>query len=333
MCRNVSLFSTISISKISLNACSFNYIRWLQDLIDTTSESYTDTYDPSREVMGIDMYALYHYPASPPSFNNMALFYSGVGASCIYPLLACASRPKWLMGGSELDPKNFAYAKQNVVANNLQQRIRLVSVAPSSRKDDMTPPVLPLNALGIQRADFVMCNPPFYRSREELRTAQAAKNAPPSAVCTGADVEMVCEGGDEGFVLRMVEESSDAMMQHRVRWFSSMLGKWASVEVVVANLKERGVDNWAVRSLMGEKMRTQRWAVAWSYGDLRPRAVSHSNAHLAELLCVTSVYTIATDGNRCRMLLGGIRLAALLHFHQSMLLHLEGVERIRSKKP
>ena len=57
MCRNVSLFSTISISKISLNACSFNYIRWLQDLIDTTSESYTDTYDPSREVMGIDMYA------------------------------------------------------------------------------------------------------------------------------------------------------------------------------------------------------------------------------------------------------------------------------------
>ncbi|KAL8823809.1 MAG: hypothetical protein Q9170_008315, partial [Blastenia crenularia] len=35
----------------------FNYILWIQDLIDTTSEDFRDAYDPEREVIGLDMYA------------------------------------------------------------------------------------------------------------------------------------------------------------------------------------------------------------------------------------------------------------------------------------
>lgn len=33
----------------------FNYIVWIQDLLDTTSESYTDRYDAERTVTGLDM--------------------------------------------------------------------------------------------------------------------------------------------------------------------------------------------------------------------------------------------------------------------------------------
>jgi 23S rRNA (adenine1618-N6)-methyltransferase len=173
------------------------------------------------------------------------------------------------MAGSELDAKNLSCAQQNINANNLQHRIRLVPATAGGM-----PPLIPLDALGIERADFVMCNPPFYESREEMAAAQAAKNMPPSAICTGANIEMVCEGGDLGFVMRMVEESK--ALQHRVRWFSCMLGKWSSAEAIATRLKELGVDNLAVRSLMGFRRKTQRWAVAWSYGDMRPRAVSYS---------------------------------------------------------
>ena len=33
----------------------FNYILWLQDLLDTTAADYRDKFDPGREVVGIDM--------------------------------------------------------------------------------------------------------------------------------------------------------------------------------------------------------------------------------------------------------------------------------------
>ncbi len=61
----------------------------------------------------------------------------------------------------------------------------------------------------------------------------------------------------------MIEESRT--LKERVQWYSSMLGKLASVAVVVARLKEVGVTNWAVACLRaGQK--TRRWAVAWSWG-------------------------------------------------------------------
>ena len=34
---------------------SFYYILWIQDLLDTTSDGYTDEYNPERDVVGLDM--------------------------------------------------------------------------------------------------------------------------------------------------------------------------------------------------------------------------------------------------------------------------------------
>lgn len=36
--------------------CRYNYILWLQDLLDTTGDEYRDRYDPDRDVIGLDMY-------------------------------------------------------------------------------------------------------------------------------------------------------------------------------------------------------------------------------------------------------------------------------------
>lgn len=34
---------------------SFNYILWLQDLLDSTSANYSDGYDQERDIFGLDM--------------------------------------------------------------------------------------------------------------------------------------------------------------------------------------------------------------------------------------------------------------------------------------
>jgi 23S rRNA (adenine1618-N6)-methyltransferase len=117
-----------------------NYLLWIQSLLDTTSDSYTDVYDPEREVIGLDI---------------------GTGASSIYPLLGCSQRPNWRFVSTgkaaksciswnyididiDIDEKSLQFARQNVEANNLQNRIKLLQTSPND-------PLLPLNKMGFEK--------------------------------------------------------------------------------------------------------------------------------------------------------------------------------------
>lgn len=168
------------------------------------------------------------------------------------------------MLGTDVDPQNFSYANQNIERNGLEARIRTKL---NTAEDALISP----KAFDFEKLDFIMCNPPFYSSAEDLAMSSAGKSGPPSAVCTGAEVEMICPGGDAGFVLRMVEESRE--LKDAVRWYTSMLGKLSSVHQVIDRLKEIGVTNWAV-TLLRAGNKTRRWAVGWSHGDRRPSNVS-----------------------------------------------------------
>lgn len=48
--------------------------------------------------------------------------------------------------------------------------------------------------------DFCMCNPPFFESIEE-----AGLN--PKTACGGTPEEMVCPGGEQAFIARIIEDS------------------------------------------------------------------------------------------------------------------------------
>lgn len=219
-----------------------NYILWLKSLIDSTSESFAETYEPSRQVTGLDI---------------------GTGASAIYPLLGCAQRPSWSFVATEIDAKSIAYAKANIERNEpVASRIRLVERTPEAC-------LIPLDELGIDRLDFVMTNPPFYESASELEELARRKARPPASACTGAANEMVCEGGEVGFLGRVVAES--LALRDRVQWYTSMVGKQTSLEAAVALLRAHGVDNYAVTQFV-QGTRTRRWAVGWSFGPRRPGA-------------------------------------------------------------
>ena len=168
------------------------------------------------------------------------------------------------MLGTDIDSQNFSYANKNISANNLESRIR-------TRLNTAEDALISPEVFNLETLDFVMCNPPFYSSAEDLAISSAGKSGPPSAVCTGAEVEMICPGGDAGFVLRMVEESRE--LKDTVRWYTSMLGKLSSVHQVIDRLKEIGINNWAV-TLLRAGNKTRRWAVGWSYGDRRHSNVS-----------------------------------------------------------
>ncbi|KAH0293948.1 hypothetical protein M436DRAFT_71468 [Aureobasidium namibiae CBS 147.97] len=241
----------------------YNYVRWLQDLMDSTSDS------------------------EDPAIDNITGLDIGIGASCIYSLLACSSRPSWNMLGTDIDPQNFSHANKNIERNDIESRIRTKL---NTAEDALISP----KAFDLDRLDFVMCNPPFYSSAEDLAISSAGKSGPPSAVCTGAEVEMICPGGDAGFVLRMVEESRE--LKDTVKWYTSMLGKLSSVHQVIDRLKEIGVTNWAV-TLLRAGNKTRRWAVGWSFGDRRPsNAVARGSDVGTHILPYPTAQTIHTIG-------------------------------------
>ncbi|PGG98103.1 hypothetical protein AJ79_08984 [Helicocarpus griseus UAMH5409] len=221
----------------------FNYILWLQDLLDSTGETYSDAYDREREVFGLDI---------------------GTGASCVYPLLGCALRPKWRFIATDIDAKNLKYARDNVKRNILQDRIQIVENTSSNG-------LIPFKDIDTlkPRLDFTMCNPPFYESREELISSAKAKQRPPFSACTGAEVEMITVGGEVEFVARMIRES--IQLRDRVKWYTTMLGKFSSVATLINLLHEEGNRNWAVAEFV-QGSKTRRWGIAWSWMDYRPTA-------------------------------------------------------------
>ncbi|KAI9839098.1 MAG: hypothetical protein M1837_002237 [Sclerophora amabilis] len=226
-------------------AVHLNYILWVQDLLDTTSDKYIDRYDASREVVGLDI---------------------GTGASCIYPLLGCVQRPKWRFAATDIDDNSLQTAQKNVENNKFQSRVRLV-------KTSIEDALIPLGSIGIDGIDFTMCNPPFYASKEEMISSANDKQRPPFSACTGAEVEMVTTGGEVAFVQRMIRESLD--LRERVEWYSTMLGKLSSVFTTVERLREIGIENYAVTEFV-QGSKTRRWAIAWSWGDMRPSMVRRS---------------------------------------------------------
>lgn len=127
--------------------------------------------------------------------------------------------------------------------------------------------MIPIDEVSLPKIDFVMTNPPFYESEDEMLQSAAKKSRPPLTACTGAPVEMVCEGGEVAFVTRILEES--LRFRERVQWYTSMFGMVSSLEVMVEKLRERGIDNYAVTEFVQGK-KTRRWAVSWSFGPMRP---------------------------------------------------------------
>jgi 23S rRNA (adenine1618-N6)-methyltransferase len=229
----------------------WNYVAWIHGLIDSTSPDYANKYDPNRQVTGLDI---------------------GTGASAIYTLLCLKSRPNWTMCATDIDKKSFDSAARNLALNNLMTRIKLLQTTELN-------PLIPLAALSVDQLDFTICNPPFFTDASDMLASLKGegKSWKPNAVCTGSENEMMCPGGDLGFVTAIVNES--LVLKDKVQWYTSMLGKMDSAKAVITLLKQHGITNWAVGTIdVGAG--TKRWIVAWSFGDLRPRNVSANEISL-----------------------------------------------------
>lgn len=230
-----------------------DYLHYLADLLAAAG------HDDQREVRVLDI---------------------GTGANLVYPLLG-QYEYGWQFVGVDINPAAIANAQRIMDANpSLQPHISLRHQPDEQAIFDGI----------IQRGDqftLSMCNPPFHGSLQEAQTGARRKlsglarnteqkarvkglaknHAQPKLNFGGQSAELYCDGGEVGFITRMVQES--ARYAQQCLWFTTLVSKAESLPAVKRALKQVPVRQVEVIEMaQGQK---QSRIVAWSFVETAQR--------------------------------------------------------------
>ncbi len=187
----------------------------------------------------------------------------GVGANCVYPIIGTKAYG-WRFVGSETDAVALKAAKSMVAANPaLANRVELRAQShPAFVFEDIVKPR--------EEFDLVVCNPPFHASAEDAAAGSRRKGrnlgypkAPGGPVLNfgGQNTELWCEGGEEGFLKRMVAQSVG--VRERVLWFSTLISKKETLPSIYHFLKLAGSpETRTIEMKQGQKISR---LVAWTF--------------------------------------------------------------------
>jgi 23S rRNA (adenine1618-N6)-methyltransferase len=183
----------------------------------------------------------------------------GTGANCIYPIIGHRAYG-WHFLGTDIDPAAIKSAATILEANNLADVIELkLQSSPSSIFKGILD--------GSEKFALSICNPPFHSSMEEAQqgTKRKWKNlrVPKKAALNfgGSHNELFCEGGEVGFLCRMIEES--ILFQKNIRWFSSLVSKKKSLQEIYEALELAKVKE--VKTIDLSQGQKKSRIVAWTF--------------------------------------------------------------------
>ena len=196
-----------------------------------------------------------------PRGKSIQVLDIGTGANCIYPLLG-HSEYGWRFVATDINAASLANAQTILNANpTLAQNITL-------RLQSSHNAILSGIVHDDEWFDLTLCNPPFHASQAEASagTQRKLKNlgkldSNPVLNFGGQDDELWCAGGEEGFIQRMIIESTQ--ISTRCFWFTTLVSKSASLPGIYAALKAAGVnEHKTVAMSQGQK---QSRFVAWTF--------------------------------------------------------------------
>lgn len=182
----------------------------------------------------------------------------GVGANCIYPLLASRIY-KWNMVGTDISEASVEIAKQNALKSQTESDI------------DIRLQPTPANIFeGIIRTDeyfdFTICNPPFFSSEEEAQKATMQKNKRlhlgknTARNFGGISNELWCNGGEALFVKRMIKQS--VAFKKQVGHFTTLISKSKHLPKLLKQLDKLNAIHKVVNMQQGNK---KSRILVWSF--------------------------------------------------------------------
>ena len=182
----------------------------------------------------------------------------GTGASAIYPILGVREYG-WEFVGTEVNPQSVKVAEAIVrFTPSLRGKVAIRLQKDRKRMLD--------GVVGEgEHFDAIMCNPPFYESREEAERAGSKKwkklgRTDSGLSFGGADSELWTEGGEPAFLRRMIAESRDYHSQ--VGWFTTLVSKRGYLQPAHQQLDRLAAE---VRVIPLEQGNKKSRILAWRY--------------------------------------------------------------------
>ncbi|MES2555152.1 MAG: 23S rRNA (adenine(1618)-N(6))-methyltransferase RlmF [Bacteroidota bacterium] len=186
----------------------------------------------------------------------------GVGANAVYPIIGRAEY-EWSFIGSDVDPVAVESVNRLVKANAVLKgkvEVRLQANVNNVFEGIIQPE---------DQIDLTICNPPFHASQEaaaagtlrKLSNLKQEKATTPVLNFGGQPNELWCEGGEAGFVDRMIRESKQ--FATNCFWFSTLISKESNLKNAGRAL--RSVEVQEVKILpMAQGNKTSR-ILAWTF--------------------------------------------------------------------
>ncbi|GAB3484069.1 23S rRNA (adenine(1618)-N(6))-methyltransferase RlmF [Marinomonas epiphytica] len=187
----------------------------------------------------------------------------GVGANCVYPIIG-RQEYGWQFVGSDVNP--VAIATSDTIVRSNPALKDTIAVRLQTEKNAIFSGIWKAN----ERFDVTLCNPPFHASNDAMsnenqRKWRGLKKAPQGAASKlnfgGTDLELWCEGGETGFITRMITESIE--FRDQCYWFTSLVARKESLNSIYNALQKAGaVQVKTIEMAQGNKV--SRF-VAWSF--------------------------------------------------------------------
>ena len=183
----------------------------------------------------------------------------GVGANCIYPILA-SQLYNWKMVGVDIDIHAIKAAKANVNTTEglndtieIRHQLNNANIFEGIIKDD-------------EYFHFTMCNPPFHPSEEAalkgtLRKLKNLQHSKSFALNFGGQAnELWCNGGEALFIKRMIKQSVHYRTQ--IGWFTTLVSKKENLLKIYTQLDKLKTNYKTIEMTQGSK---QSRFVAWKF--------------------------------------------------------------------
>ena len=187
----------------------------------------------------------------------------GVGANCVYPIIG-HQEYGWQFVGADINPIAIATSEAIIKSNSCLKGN--VNVRLQAEHNQVFKGVWQDS----ERFDLTLCNPPFHTSEavmksENQRKWRGLKDKPNASASKlnfgGTQAELWCEGGEAGFIGRMVKES--VAFGERCFWFTSLVARQENLELIYKQLSAVGAKQ--VRTIeMAQGHKVSRF-VAWSF--------------------------------------------------------------------
>lgn len=215
-----------------------DYLHFLQDLLTASNQG--------KKVNG----------------NSISVLDIGTGANCIYPLLG-NSLFGWRFTGSDIDQKAISVA--TAIKNSNSQFGKSIELKLQPQVQHIFKGIIAEKEF----FDLTLCNPPFHESKEaategsrrKIKNLTGKQEKEVKLNFGGQSNELWCEGGELGFIRKMIRESRE--YKYQVYWFTCLVSKKENLKPIYNALRDAAVvDFKTINMAQGNK---QSRFVAWTF--------------------------------------------------------------------